>query len=157
MRNLVRFFDLAALICFCVMMACVLVEVVARNVIKLPTTWVEELSRLLFIWTIFLGSASAWYRGSHIIINVLPRRLSDRPRLILKLVIELGTFIFLACTWGGAIYMMAYNYEATSTALEISISYFYLGLFIGITGIIIFHVRQIAGTVASLKANLALE
>lgn len=157
MRNLVRLYDLMALICFCAMMACVLTEVFARNVIKLPTTWVEELSRLLFIWTIFLGSASAWYRGSHIIINVLPRRLSDRPRRILKLVVELGTLIFLVCTWGGAIYMMVYNYEATSTALEISISYFYLGLFIGVTGIIIFHVRQIARTVASLKADLALE
>lgn len=155
MRNLVRSFDLAALICFCVMMACVLVEVVARNVIKLPTTWVEELSRLLFIWTIFLGSASAWYRGSHIIINILPRRLNDRPKLILKLGIELGTMVFLVCTWGGAIYMMLYNYEAVSTALEISISYFYLGLFIGVTGIIIFHVRQIAGTIANLKENLA--
>jgi TRAP-type C4-dicarboxylate transport system permease small subunit len=155
MRNLVRSFDLAALICFCVMMACVLVEVVARNVIKLPTTWVEELSRLLFIWTIFLGSASAWYRGSHIIINILPRRLSDRPKLILKLIIELGTMIFLLCTWGGAIYMMLYNYEAVSTALEISISYFYLGLFIGVTGIIIFHVQQVAGTIANLKENLA--
>jgi TRAP-type C4-dicarboxylate transport system permease small subunit len=133
----------------------VLVEVVARNVIKLPTTWVEELSRLLFIWTIFLGSASAWYRGSHIIINILPRRLSDRPKLILKLIIELGTMIFLLCTWGGAIYMMLYNYEAVSTALEISISYFYLGLFIGVTGIIIFHVQQVAGTIANLKENLA--
>jgi TRAP-type C4-dicarboxylate transport system permease small subunit len=155
MRNLVRSFDLAALVCFCVMMACVLVEVVARNIIKLPTTWVEELSRLLFIWTIFLGSASAWYRGSHIIINILPRRLSDRPKLILKLVVELGTMGFLLCTWGGAIYMMLYNYEAVSTALEISISYFYLGLFVGVTGIIIFHVRQVAGTIANLKANLA--
>ena len=155
MRNLVRSFDLAALICFCVMMACVLVEVVARNVIKLPTTWVEELSRLLFIWTIFLGAASAWYRGSHIIINILPRRLSDRPKLILKLVVELLTMAFLVCTWGGAIYMMLYNYEAVSTALEISISFFYLGLFVGVTGIIIFHVRQVAGTIANLKANLA--
>ena len=157
MRNLVRFFDFAALICFCVMMVCVLTEVAARNVIKLPTTWVEELSRLLFIWTIFLGSASAWYRGSHIMIDILPCRLSARPKLILKLVVELMTLIFLVCTWGGSIYMMVYNYEATSTALEISISYFYLGLFIGMGGIIIFHIRQIAGTVTSLKKGLVVE
>jgi TRAP-type C4-dicarboxylate transport system permease small subunit len=63
--------------------------------------------------------------------------------------------VFLVCAWGGTIYMMLYNYEAVSTALEISISYFYLGLFVGVTGIIIFHVRQVAGTIADLKANLA--
>ena len=49
--------------------------------------------------------------------------------------------------------MMAYNYSATSTALEVSISYFYLGLFIGVTGMIIFHVLQIFETVAGFKKD----
>ena len=153
MRNLVRIFDFTALICFSVMVLCVLTEVVARNVIHVPTTWVEELSRLLFIYTVFIGSASAWFRGSHIMINILPRRLKPRPQRILKLVTEMMTLVFLLCTWGGAIYMMAYNYAATSTALEISISFFYLGLFIGVTGIIIFHIRQIADTVTGFKTD----
>jgi TRAP-type C4-dicarboxylate transport system permease small subunit len=153
MRHLVRVFDFTSLACFSAMMVCVLTEVVARNIIEVPTTWVEELSRLLFIYTIFIGSASAWYRGSHIIINILPRRLKARPQRILKIVVEVMTLIFLLCAWGGAIYMMVYNYSATSTALEISISYFYLGLFIGVTGILIFHIRQIAETVAGFKAG----
>ena len=157
MRILVRIFDFTALACFSAMMVCVLTEVVARNIIEVPTTWVEELSRLLFIYTIFIGSASAWFRGSHIIIDILPRRLKPRPQRILKVVTELMTLIFLLCTWGGAIYMMLYNYSATSTALEISISYFYLGLFIGVTGIIIFHIRQIAETVTGFKTNADTE
>ena len=153
MRTLVRIFDLGALLCFTVMMACVLLEVVTRNVIMMPTTWVEELSRFLFIWTIFLGSASAWYRGSHIVINIIPRRLSGRPKFFLQLVTELASLILFLCIWAGAVYLMGYNPEATSTALEIPVSYFYLALFVGVTGILIFHLRQLIGTISSLSSG----
>ena len=153
MTRLVRAYDTAALVCFVAIMLCVLLEVVTRNVIKVPTTWVEELSRLLFVYTVFIGAAPAWYRGTHIIIDIVPRRLAKRPRLILQLLVEILTGILMLCILGGVIYMMAYNYEAVSTALEISISYFYLGLFIGTAGIVIFHGRQLLNTIRELAAD----
>ena len=152
MRLIVRFFDIGALICFSTMMGLVLLEIFARNVIHFPTTWAQESSRLLLIWTVFLGSASAWYRGSHIVINVVPRRISGRPKLILQLFIQIMTGIFLLSAWGGNLLIMFLNYEGKSTALEISIAYFYLGVFIGLTGMLIFLFPQIAQTLRELKA-----
>ena len=153
MIRLVRAYDLAALCCFIVMMLCVLLEVVTRNVIMVPTTWVEELSRLLFIYTVFLGAASAWYRGTHIIIDVLPRRLNKKPRLVLQLIVQIATGILMLSILGGTVYMMTYNYDAVSTALEISLSYFYLGLFFGVGGIVIFHSMQVVNTIRELGAS----
>jgi TRAP-type C4-dicarboxylate transport system permease small subunit len=46
---------------------------------------------------------------------------------------------------------MVISYPSKTTALEISISYFYLGLFIGLTGITVFHALQIGETIRGLK------
>jgi TRAP-type C4-dicarboxylate transport system permease small subunit len=153
MRHIVRFFDIGALVCFTAMMSFVLLEVFARNVIQFPTTWAEESSRLMLVWTVFLGAASAWYRGKHIVINVLPRRISGRSKHVLQLIIQFLTAIFLLCAWGGNLWIMILNYEATTTALEISIAFFYFGVFLGLTGMIIFLFPQIVETFRNLTSG----
>ena len=139
MKYILRFYDWGALTCFCAMMGCILIEVFSRNVIHVPTTWAEEASRFFCVWSVFLGSASAWYRGAHIVIHVLITRLTGRAKQFFKVLVDLLTAIFIVSVWFGTLYIMKVSYPAKSTALEISISYFYLGLFLGMTGIIIFH------------------
>ena len=148
--RLVWLYDIGALSAFLAMMACVLLEVVTRNIIHIPTTWAEESSRFFCVWTVFLGSASAWFRNAHIVINIVPRRLSGRARLVLQLLSEALTGIFILCVWFGTISIMVIQYPAKTTALEISISYFYLGLFVGATGIVIFHIRMMKETLLKL-------
>lgn len=144
-KQLVKFFDWGALIAFVAMMACVILEVVARNILKLPTTWAEESSRFFCVWAVFLGSASAWFRNTHIVINVLPRRLHGWSKFLLQLVGWILTAIFLVCVWFGTLSIMIIQYPAKTTALEISISYFYLGLMVGATGMVIFHFHSLVG------------
>ena len=150
MRILVRFYDAGALLCFLGMMGCVLLEVAARNVFQYPTTWAEEASRFFCVWTVFLGSASAWFRGSHILINIVPRHLSGKPYYSLKLLIDVLCALFLLAVWFGTLSIMIVSYPSKTTALEISISYFYLGLFLGCTGMLIFHFQQLSGTLRNL-------
>ncbi len=149
--RLVRFYDIGALTAFLAMMACVLLEVVTRNIIHIPTTWAEESSRFFCVWTVFLGSASAWFRKAHIVINIVPRRLSGRARLVLQLFSEALTGIFILCVWFGTVSIMIIQYPAKTTALEISISYFYLGLFVGASGIVIFHLGMIKETLLKFR------
>ena len=141
MRPLIKVYDMGALICFCAMMGCVLLEVVARNIVHFPTTWAEELSRFMCVWTVFLGAAAAWARNTHIVINILPRRLTGLPQRMLTLMNQTLSGIFILCVWVGAILIMFEQYEAKTTALEVSISWFYLGLFAGSTGMLIFHLH----------------
>lgn len=147
MRPLIKVYDMAALICFGAMMGCVLLEVVARNIVHFPTTWAEELSRFMCVWTVFLGAAAAWARNTHIVINILPRRLKGLPKRLLTLFNQTLSGIFILCVWVGAISIMIAQYEAKTTALEISISWFYLGLFVGATGMLIFHLLLMIRTV----------
>jgi len=147
MRPLIKAYDLGALICFCAMMGCVLLEVVARNIVHFPTTWAEELSRFMCVWTVFLGAAAAWARNTHIVINILPRRLKGLPKRMLTLMNQSLSGIFILCVWGGAIAIMIEQYEATTTALEISISWFYLGLGAGASGMLVFHLHLMIRTI----------
>ena len=139
MRPLIKAYDLGALICFCAMMGCVLLEVVARNIVHFPTTWAEELSRFMCVWTVFLGAAGAWARNTHIVINILPRRLKGLSKRLLTLMNQTLSGIFILCVWVGTISIMLEQYAAKTTALEISISWFYFGLSVGSTGMLIFH------------------
>jgi TRAP-type C4-dicarboxylate transport system permease small subunit len=88
---------------------------------------------------VFLGAAAAWARNTHIVINILPRRLKGLPKRMLTLMNQTLSGIFILCVWFGSIFIMIAQYQAKTTALEISISWFYLGLFVGSTGMLIFH------------------
>ena len=46
------------------------IEVVCRYIFFVSTAWAEELSRYLFIWLTYIGSAYALNEGSHIEIDV---------------------------------------------------------------------------------------
>jgi TRAP-type transport system small permease protein len=152
MRPLIKVYDMGALICFGAMMGCVLLEVVARNIVHFPTTWAEELSRFMCVWTVFLGAAAAWARNTHIVINILPRRLKGLPKRLLTLFNQTLSGIFILCVWVGAISIMIAQYEAKTTALEISISWFYLGLFVGSSGLLIFHLHLMIRTIRNPTA-----
>lgn len=79
-------------------------------------------------------------------IDVLPRRLSGLPQQAVVISAQLLSAVFLVSVWVGAIYIMIVQYKAKTTAMEISISWFYLALFVGSSGMIIFHARQMVQT-----------
>lgn len=147
MKHILRFYDWGALTAFCAMMFCILIEVFSRNLLEMPTTWAEESSRLFCVWTVFLGAASAWYRGAHIVIQVLLSRLTGSVKRTVQLAVDVLTAIWLVLVWIGTILMMQSSYHQKTGALEISISYFYLGLFIGLSGMIVFHLHRMIRTI----------
>ena len=145
MKKLLKCYDIGALISFCAMFCCIGVEVISRNIIMLPTTWAEEMGRFFCVWSVFLGSASAWYRGSHIAIAIMVTRLTGSAKQALIWFVEVACAMFLIAIWVGTLLMMYESYETTTTALEMSISFFYLGLFLGLTGMVIFSCHRIGG------------
>jgi TRAP-type C4-dicarboxylate transport system permease small subunit len=71
-----RFFEVFAMFFFVLMLSSVLVQVFCRYVLKSPLVWIEELSRILLIWTIFTGSIVAHKNLIHprieFFVNLLP-------------------------------------------------------------------------------------
>ena len=78
---------------------------------------------------------------------MLVSRLTGRVKLSFKIVVDVLTAVFLISIWVGTIFIMQISYHQKTTALEISVSYFYLALFLGLTGMIIFHVNDMIRTI----------
>ncbi len=63
----------------------------------------EELSRLLFVWMVFIGATAAYPAGEHMAFTSLVASFRDRPRLLLGCTLLIRLLVLLACAflvWG---------------------------------------------------------
>jgi TRAP-type C4-dicarboxylate transport system permease small subunit len=75
---------------------------VGSRLIDASLPWTEELSRFLFIWTVWLGLAASFRAGTHPALEILPAMTSGRLRSVFGLVPVIATIIpFLAVTFYG--------------------------------------------------------
>jgi len=78
-------------------------NVFARYVMEMGWLWAEEVSRLVFVWTVFLGSYVALHRKQHMAIEFVVARMSVPYRRLVLAVARLAVVVFLAVmVWSGA-------------------------------------------------------
>jgi TRAP-type transport system small permease protein len=103
-------------------------RVVARYVLGLSMPWSEELTRLLFIWLILIGAASA----RHLRIDTVPSMLGQgAARLGLEIavaVLSAGVLALLVWKGFGLLALTAFD---RYTALDLSLQYLYWSLIVG--------------------------
>ncbi len=76
-----RIFDSAMALCLAVMAGAVFVNVVLRYGFGSGVAASEELSRLLFVWMVFIGATAAYPRGEHMAFTSLLNPLRGKPAL----------------------------------------------------------------------------
>jgi TRAP-type C4-dicarboxylate transport system permease small subunit len=116
-------------VAFIVMVVCLLMEVAARDVLKVPAVWTEELAGSLFLWVIFLGAARAAHLRQHIQVDFLldraPRALAD----VLRLAIAVLMWVFAAVLLVGGVQMTRLTWDNYSQTVDwLRIGYSYLAL-----------------------------
>jgi len=78
-------------------------QVLARNVIHVTAMWTEELAKFLFVFIVFLGSATLMESEEHIRISILsdrlPASLARWHRLFVQLVLVAFGVIFVWSAW----------------------------------------------------------
>ncbi|MFK7893837.1 MAG: TRAP transporter small permease [Granulosicoccus sp.] len=57
---------------FAGLISVVALQVLARNVLRLPMIWTLDVAQLLFVWCIFLGAGVAFRQGAHYIVDLWP-------------------------------------------------------------------------------------
>lgn len=68
------------------------VQVVLRTVFEAPQTWLEEVSRYIFVWVVFLGAALAFFRDNHVRLDIVDFLIKGRAAILvwrLRIVAEL--------------------------------------------------------------------
>ena len=105
-------------------------NVFARYALKIGILWAEELSRLAFVWVVFLGAYVALCRKGHMAQEVGVHKLppaARRPVLVLSRVLVL---IFLAIVvWSGAqLFAATMTYGRRLPMLGVSAAWGYLSV-----------------------------
>ena len=98
-----RISNLLLAICLGVMAVAVFVNVVLRYGFGSGVPASEELSRLLFVWMVFIGATAAYPAGEHMAFTSLVGLLQNRPRLMLAMTIFIRLLVLLGCAligWG---------------------------------------------------------
>ena len=123
--------------CLGVMALAVFVNVVLRYGFGSGLPASEELSRLLFVWMVFIGATAAYPAGEHMAFTSLVGMLKDRPGLFLAVTIFIRLLVLLACVligWG-AWQQVAVGYGSQSVVLGYSTALLPLPAFLCATAI----------------------
>lgn len=89
--------------CLGVMAVAVFVNVVLRYGFGSGIPASEELSRLLFVWMVFIGAAAAYPRGEHMAFTSLLVPMRRKPALLKAFALLIRLLVILACAllaWG---------------------------------------------------------
>lgn len=90
-------------VCLGVMAVSVFSNVVLRYGFGTGVAASEELSRLLFVWMVFIGATAAYPAGEHMAFTSLVASFRGRPRLLLGFTLLIRLLVLLACVflvWG---------------------------------------------------------
>ena len=130
-KQIDKFLAIALIVTMTVLVIDVVWQVLARYIVKSPSSFTDELARYLLIWVGLLGSAYAMGKKKHLAIDILPSKLTGKPRIYLDNFISILIIAFasLVLVVGGIrLVYITLNLEQTSPALGIPLGYVYLVL-----------------------------
>jgi len=95
----VRLTNTLMAVCLGVMAVSVFVNVVLRYGFGSGVAASEELSRLLFVWMVFIGATAAYPAGEHMAFTSLVAMLQSRPRALALMTGLIRLLVLLACVF----------------------------------------------------------
>ena len=107
------------------------IQVVARYLFESSLVYSEELSRYLFVWTVFLGLPVVAKRGGHMAVTALSGRLKGAAARTMSVAAYLVGIAFMATMIIQGVEMVQRTSQQLSPAMEISMSWVYLSIPIG--------------------------
>ncbi len=137
---------------FALMFIIVLIQIAGRFLMQNPFTWTEELSRIIYIWVVFFGSATLVRGYENITIDMVQRRLSARGDIIYKIITDLLALLFsVLMIWGGIKMMKNTSIARMQANSWLKLSYLYLSLVAGAFFTIIFLIENTVRNVLKLQ------
>ncbi len=121
-----RLVTVLALVGFCGMLLSTWAQIFFRKM-AISVDWTEELARILFIVSVFLGIALAVAEKRHIVVDFLFNRLPPRLRIVVKMFFDVVIVLFLLFLLRGAAAMVVVTWESYMIAISwLRTGYLYL-------------------------------
>ncbi len=82
--------EILCLIILTAMIAVVTIQVLNQTVLHIHTlVWTEEISRILFVWSILIGSSLGVNKAAHLSVDFLATRFKGKAKSVLNIIIYL--------------------------------------------------------------------
>jgi C4-dicarboxylate transporter DctQ subunit len=103
-------------------------SILSRYVTKISMPWIEELTRLLFIWAMFLGTSVGVKRGGHLGVSILQTSLPPRWQKNVTVAITLCcVFTCAVLAWYG-LKMVHLQFTTGQKSSQLGVPIFLVGL-----------------------------
>jgi len=119
-------------------------QVLSRYIVQNPSSFTDELSRYMLIWLGMLGAAYVAGQNQHLAIDILPNKLTGKPKIKLLVLINILILLFalIAMVLGGSnLVYITYILEQKSATLQIPLAYIYI--IIPISGLLVVYYQII--------------
>ena len=129
LRVLNKFFEYFAVVLFASVILTIMVQVFFRYIVRNPLKWIEEITRFLFIWMVFIGSIVAHKRMVHPRVDILIERFfSVKAKRVLQWFTSIYILVFLGIMfYGGTLLSSRLKFLSLPTS-GLSLMYLYMVL-----------------------------
>lgn len=135
----------ACIVLIAVMLVLIIIQVLFRYFLKIPSPWSEEIARLALVWSVFLASAIGIRNLEHPKIDILTRRFPPAIRKALEIGVYLLIIAFsCVIVYYGAKYVMTTSMDH-NTSLRYPKNLFYLPGPVGGALFILYSIGHIVG------------
>jgi len=103
-------------------------QVISRYVLLNPSAFTDELSRYMLIWLGMLGAAYVAGQDKHLAIDLLPQKLTGKPKQNLLIVINVVIIIFAVAVMvlgGMNLVYITYILDQKSATLQVPLAFVY--------------------------------
>ncbi|WP_194776555.1 TRAP transporter small permease [Pararhodonellum marinum] len=103
-------------------------QVFSRYVLQSPSSFTDELSRYMLIWLGMLGAAYVAGQDQHLAIDLLPRKLSGKPKVRLQILIYALVAFFAVAVMilgGSNLVYITFILEQKSATLQVPLAFVY--------------------------------
>jgi len=131
-----------AIAMFALMVALCLLQVISRYILKISLSFTEELSRFLFIWVTFLGTAMALKKQQHVKMDMLIGIFPSSLRRIVEAAVSFFTLLIYMILVCSGIGVMAKTMDQTSAAMNLPMGLVYAAVPVSFTVMILFQLCE---------------
>jgi TRAP-type transport system small permease protein len=140
LRAILRYFSITSML---IMLFVIFGQVITRYFFDWTPEWSEELSRFLFVWVVFLGSALIMGESGHLAVQFLPLKFKDRPfGKFLDIVINISSYIFIGILFWQGLRMTRVMTFQMSPGMDIPMSYVYAVIPVSCVLMMLFVIRD---------------
>ena len=137
-EGLTTVLEYLSMACITAISLLVIAQVVMRYVFNDPLEWSEEMARLVFISSAFIGIGAAYGRRRHMFIDAVVVLLPEKAKQIFEVVVVAIATAFLIGVIGISAQSIAdlHRMDVTTPAMELPMAYVYLVIPLGLAALI---------------------